>query len=138
MKRIINKIIFSVFVLVTFFAFNACMNNHKEGDGHHHGTEAETTTDEHEEENSAVLTDEQMKAVGIEIGMIEQKQLSATLKANGTLRVPNSNKANATSLFGGVIKSLHVEIGDFVTKGQVIATISNPHVILLQVEKLRL
>ncbi len=136
MKRIINKIIFSVFVLVTFFAFNACMNNHKEGDGHHHGTEAETTTDEHEEENSAVLTDEQMKAVGIEIGMIEQKQLSATLKANGTLRVPNSNKANVTSLFGGVIKSLHVEIGDFVTKGQVIATISNPQFIQLQEEYL--
>ena len=82
MKRIINNIVFSVLVLVAFFAFNACTNNHKEGDGHNHGTEAETTTDEHEEENVAVLTDEQMKAVGIEIGMIEQKQLSATLKAN--------------------------------------------------------
>lgn len=136
MKRIINNIVFSVLVLVAFFAFNACTNNHKEGDGHNHGTEAETTTDEHEEENVAVLTDEQMKAVGIEIGMIEQKQLSATLKANGGLRVPNSNKANATSMFGGVIKSLNVEIGDFVKKGQVIATISNPQFIQLQEEYL--
>ena len=136
MKRIINNIVFSVLVLVAFFAFNACTNNHKEGDGHNHGTEAETTTDEHEEENVAVLTDEQMKAVGIEIGSIEQKQLSATLKANGGLRVPNSNKANATSMFGGVIKSLNVEIGDFVKKGQVIATISNPQFIQLQEEYL--
>ncbi len=58
------------------------------------GTEAETTTDEHEEEeeNVAVLTDEQMKAVGIEIGSIEQKQLSATLKANGALRVPKQQQ----------------------------------------------
>ncbi|WP_068599330.1 efflux RND transporter periplasmic adaptor subunit [Vaginella massiliensis] len=138
MKRIINNIVFSVLVLVAFFAFNACTNNHKEGDGHNHGTEAETTTDEHEEEeeNVAVLTDEQMKAVGIEIGSIEQKQLSATLKANGALRVPNSSKANATSLFGGVIKSLNVEIGDFVRKGQVIATISNPQFIQLQEEYL--
>lgn len=136
MKRIINNIVFSVLVLVAFFAFNACTNNHKEGDGHNHGTEAETTTDEHEEENVAVLTDEQMKAVGIEIGMIEQKQLSATLKANGGLRVPNSNKANATSMFGGVIKSLNVEIGDFVKKGQVIGTISNPQFIQLQEEYL--
>ena len=138
MKRIINNLVFSVLVLVAFFAFNACTNNHKEGDGHNHGTEAETTTDEHEEEeeNVAVLTDEQMKAVGIEIGSIEQKQLSATLKANGALRVPNSNKANATSLFGGVIKSLNVEIGDFVRKGQVIATISNPQFIQLQEEYL--
>jgi cobalt-zinc-cadmium efflux system membrane fusion protein len=137
MKRIINNIVFSVFVLVAIFAFNACTNKHTEGDGHNHGTEAATTTDEHEhEENVAVLTDEQMKAVGIEIGIIEQKQLSATLKANGGLRVPNSNKANATSMFGGVIKSLNVEIGDFVRKGQVIATISNPQFIQLQEEYL--
>lgn len=137
MKRIINNIVFSVFVLVAIFALNACTNKHTEGDGHNHGTEAATTTDEHEEEeNVAVLTDEQMKAVGIEIGMIEQKQLSATLKANGGLRVPNSNKANATSMFGGVIKSLNVEIGDFVKKGQVIGTISNPQFIQLQEEYL--
>lgn len=136
MKRIINNIVFSVFVLVAIFALNACTNKHTEGDGHNHGTEAAKTTDEHEEENVAVLTDEQMKAVGIEIGMIEQKQLSATLKANGGLRVPNSNKANATSMFGGVIKSLNVEIDDFVKKGQVIATISNPQFIQLQEEYL--
>ena len=135
MKRIINNIVFSVFVLVAIFALNACTNKHTEGDGHNHGTEA-ATTDEHEEENVAVLTDEQMKAVGVEIGSIEQKQLSKTLKANGALRVPNSNKANATSLFGGVIKSLNVEIGDFVKKGQVIGTISNPQFIQLQEEYL--
>lgn len=135
MKRIINNIVFSVFVLVAIFALNACTNKHTEGDGHNHGTEA-ATTDEHEEENVAVLTDEQMKAVGVEIGSIEQKQLSKTLKANGALRVPNSNKANATSLFGGVIKSLNVEIGDFVRKGQVIGTISNPQFIQLQEEYL--
>lgn len=137
MKRIINKIAFSVIALVALLAFNACNNNkHTEDDGHNHGTEAEKTTDEHAEEAIAVLTDEQMKAVGVEVGMIEQKQLSATLKANGALRVPNSNKANATSLFGGVIKTLNVEIGDFIRKGQVIATISNPQFIQLQEEYL--
>ena len=138
MKRNINKIVIGVFILAAVVAFNACNNNekHSEGDGHNHDTEAETATDEHPDETVAVLTDEQMKAVGIEIGMIEQKQLSATLKANGSLRVPNSNKANATSLFGGVIKSLNVEIGAFVRKGQVIATISNPQFIQLQEEYL--
>lgn len=137
MKRIINNIVFSVFFLVIIFVFNACTNKHTEGDGHNHGGETETTTEEHqEEENVAVLTDEQVRAVGVEIGSIEQKQLSATLKANGALRVPNNNKANATSMFGGVIKSLSVEIGDFVKKGQVIAIISNPQFIQLQEEYL--
>ncbi len=138
MIRIINKIILSVFVLANLFAFSACSNKHTEGDGHNHGTVTEPATHGHEEENVAVLSPEQMKTVGIEIGSVEQKHLSATLKANGVLRVPNSNKANATSLFGGVIKSLHVEIGDFVKKGQVIATISNPEFIQLQEEYLNI
>lgn len=58
------------------------------------------------------------------------------MKANGFLRVPNTNKANATSLFGGIIKTLNVEIGDYVKKGQAIATISNPQFIQLQEEYL--
>lgn len=136
MKRIRNKLLFSVLVLTAVFAFNACNNKNSENDEQSQGTEAKTATDEHGEENVAVLTDEQIKAVGIEIGTIEQKPLSATMKANGSLRVPNSNKANATSLFGGVIKSLNVELGDFVKKGQAIATISNPQFIQLQEEYL--
>jgi len=137
MKHTINKFFFSLLIVgVLIFSFYACTNNHKEGDGHDHGTEAESVTDEHEEENVVTLTDEQIKTVGIEIGSIEQKQLSSAMNANGFLRVPNTHKANATSLFGGIIKALHVEIGDHVKKGQTIATISNPQFIQLQEEYL--
>ena len=136
MKRNINKLFFGVLIAGALISFYACTNNHKEGDGHNHDTPSETSSDEHEEENAVTLTDEQIKTVGIEIGSIEQKQLSATMKANGFLRVPNTNKANATSLFGGIIKTLNVEIGDYVKKGQAIATISNPQFIQLQEEYL--
>jgi len=74
--------------------------------------------------------------VGIQYGTIEQKQLTATLKANGALRVPNNNKANVTSFYGGVVKSINVQLGDFVKKGQLIATIANPQFIQLQEEYL--
>jgi cobalt-zinc-cadmium efflux system membrane fusion protein len=84
----------------------------------------------------ASLTAEQIKTVDIQYGTIEQKQLTAILKANGALRVPNNNKANATSLYGGVVKSINVQLGDFVKKGQVIATIANPQFIQLQEEYL--
>ncbi|STD55856.1 Cation efflux system protein CzcB [Empedobacter falsenii] len=50
--------------------------------------------------------------------------------------MPNNNKGNATSLYGGVIKMLNVQIGDYVKKGQVIATIANPQFIQLQEEYL--
>lgn len=80
----------------------------------------------------ASLTEEQMKAVGITLGSIEMKELTATIKANGQLRVPNNNKATVTSLYGGIIKTLNIQVGSSVKKGQVIATIANPEFIRLQ------
>lgn len=90
----------------------------------------------HQEEGVASLTSEQMKSVGIVLGPIEQKQLAGNLKVNGVLTVPNTNKANATSLFSGVIQTLKVQLGDQVKKGQVIATIANSAFIQLQEEYL--
>lgn len=101
--------------------------------------EKETHSETHNEEESSTittLTNEQIKEVGISFGKIEERDLTATIKANGTLRVPNNSKANATSLYGGVIKTLQVQLGDYVKKGQVIATIENPQFIQLQDEYL--
>lgn len=92
-------------------------------------------TEEHDDEapqSIASLTDEQIKSVGVTLGKIEMKELTSTIKANGALRVPNNNKATITSMYGGIIKTLNVQIGDFVRKGQVIASISNPEYIQLQ------
>ena len=100
-------------------------------------TEVKTEAPQTEEAPTiATLTEEQIKTVSIQLGAIEQKELTTTIKANGMLRVPNNNKANATSLYGGVIKTLNVQIGDYVKKGRVIATIANPQFIELQEEYL--
>ncbi|HBI88647.1 MAG TPA: efflux RND transporter periplasmic adaptor subunit, partial [Sphingobacterium sp.] len=99
------------------------------GYGHEHGAEEGAAT-------VAALTPQQIEAVGIKYGVVEMKELTATIKANGILSLPNSSKANATSLYGGVIKSINVQIGDYVRKGQVIATIANPQFIQLQEEYL--
>ncbi len=90
--------------------------------------------DEHENPNTATLTDEQMKSIGIELGNIEEKQLTASLKTNGLLKVPNQNKASVNSIYSGVIKSLLVQPGNVVRKGQTIATIANPEFIQAQSE----
>lgn len=87
-----------------------------------------------EEGNTATLTEEQMKSIGIELGSIEKKQLTASLRANGVLKVPNQNKASINSVYNGVIKTLLVQTGSPVAKGQVIATISNPQFIQVQEE----
>lgn len=105
-------------------------------------TTAETATteevheDEHANTNTAMLTEEQIKSIGIELGSIEEKQLTASLKTNGILQVPNQNKASVNSLYSGVIKSLLVQPGNYVRKGQTIATVANPDFIQAQSEYL--
>lgn len=93
--------------------------------------EEETHTEE-ASPNFVSLTELQMQTAGIELGSIEQKNLKNSIKANGLLSVPNQNKAFVTSVNSGVIKTLLIQPGDFVRKGQKVATIVNPDVAGLQ------
>ncbi len=95
-------------------------------------TEEVPHSEEHENTNMVMLSEEQLKSINIAIGSIEDKQLTASLKANGILQVPNQNKASISPVYSGVIKSILVQPGNPVRKGQVIATISNPDFIRAQ------
>lgn len=95
-------------------------------------TKEENNKTEGKSPGAATLTTEQMKTIGVELGVIEDKELTFSLKANGILRVPNQNKASVNSVYGGVIKSLLVQPGSVVSKGQTIATIGNPEFIQAQ------
>ena len=85
-----------------------------------------------ESPNSVSLTATQIKTAGIQFGNVEMKNLATAIKANGLLSVPNQNKALVTSVTSGIIRTLHVQPGNYVTKGQVIATILNPDIAQLQ------
>ena len=101
-------------------------------------TETTATTvhveeEHHEDEGNIVsLTEEQIRAVDIETAGLEQKNITATVKVSGTLEVPAQNKASVTSLFSGVIRSIHVHPGSYVRKGQVVARIANTEVAGIQ------
>lgn len=97
-------------------------------------TEEGEHEDEHANPNTATLTEEQMKSIGVELGVVEEKSLTSSLKANGVLRVPNQNKASVNSIYSGVIKSLLIQPGSRVSRGQTIATIANPEFIQAQSE----
>lgn len=89
-------------------------------------------TEHKEKENGLELSPEQMKSVGIETGPIEQKNLDAVVKANGQLAVPPQNKADVSTLSGGIIGNINVLEGQQVHKGQVLATIKNQELLKLQ------
>lgn len=97
-------------------------------------TETAKEEEQHEEAptNFVSLSNLQIKTAGIELGTIEKKNLKSSVKANGMLTVPNQNKALVTSVNNGVIKTLLIQPGSFVRKGQIIATIINPDVAQLQ------
>ena len=126
-----KNLIAIISIVATFMLLASCGNNNA-------SSNKEAATEEHHEEhenaNTATLNAEQMKSIKMQLGSIEKKQLTASLKANGILKVPNQNKASATSLLGGVVKSILVQPGNIVSKGQTIATIANTAFITLQEE----
>jgi len=128
-KIMSNKFIIIISIMATTVLLNSCGNKsvtaEHEGEEHH---------DEYENVLTATLTAVQMKSIGVELGSLEKKQLTASLKANGILKVPNQNRATATALMGGVIKSINIQTGSSISKGQTIATISNTSFITMQEE----
>lgn len=92
----------------------------------------------HEEAQSNVvsLTEEQIRTAGIALGQVELKNLQTSIRASGMLSVPNQNKGLVTTLYSGVIKTLLIQPGSYVRKGQVIATVVNPEIVEIQQELL--
>ncbi|MDP1800086.1 MAG: efflux RND transporter periplasmic adaptor subunit [Bacteroidota bacterium] len=128
-----KKLIIISITAITLFLLSC--GSKKEGENHSEEKEnSEEHHDEHENPSTAMLTAEQMKSIKIELGGIEKKQLTASLKANGILKVPNQNRASVTALLGGVVKSILVQTGNPVAKGQVVATIANTSFITMQEE----
>lgn len=78
------------------------------------------------------LTDAQYKSAGIELGKVEEKQISGTIKASGKLDVPPQQLVSVSVPLGGFLKNTELLQGSHVTKGQVIATIENLEFIQLQ------
>lgn len=120
--KFLKYIIYSLFFSFALFSCNTAINT-------------ETKEEESHEEESSTVTElslDQMKAVGMELGAVEMRNIANTEKINGFLRVPNSNKAVVTAIFAGIINSVRIQEGDYVKKGQIIATLSNPDYISTQ------
>lgn len=128
MKKLIINTITAIAFIATTFILPTCGSS-----GSKKVVSEETKTDTTKKETDiAEVTPEQMKAVGIEIGSIEQQNLTSVVKASGQLTVPPQNKAVVNALVGGVIRRINVIEGQQVSKGQVVVVIENPDFIRLQ------
>ncbi|HEU4788618.1 MAG TPA: efflux RND transporter periplasmic adaptor subunit [Flavobacterium sp.] len=116
-------------ILMIFFLFLglvSCKNNASE--------EAATNDSKGTvvEKSIVAFTDEQIKAIDLQLGNFEYKNLTTTLKINGKLSLPPQYQAQVSILTGGVVKNILVQEGEFVNAGKTLATIVNTEVIQLQ------
>lgn len=82
------------------------------------------------------LTEAQLKLIGLKLGKIESRTISATIKANGMLDVPPQNMVTVAAVLGGFVKQTDLLQGMQVKKGQVIAVMEDPAYIQMQQEYL--
>lgn len=87
-------------------------------------------------ETSVSLTDAQFKSAKIELGKLEKREISTTLKLNGKIDVPPQNMISVSMPLGGFLKSTKLLPGMHVKKGEVIATMEDQQYIQLQQEYL--
>lgn len=111
--------IFSFLLLLTL-SFS-CSNNQNGQESEH---------EEHEHNTDAiVLTQEQMKTVGISVGKLEKKQLNSVIHTNGQLQLNPQDIADVTSLLGGTLQKILVTEGQSVRAGQVVAYVENTEIV---------
>lgn len=113
------KNIVGIFVLLLLWS---CGNKEK--------TTEENVTDA--PENVLKLSDEQLKAFSLTNVEVQERQVTKTLKMNGTVEVPPQNLVSVSSALGGYVKSMKLLPGMYFRKGEVIATMEDNQFIQLQ------
>jgi len=78
------------------------------------------------------LSEAQYKASGIQLGSFEMKNLSEVIHANGYTKLPPQNQADVSVFTGGLIRSIDVIEGQYVRRGQRLATLESPEFTRLQ------
>jgi membrane fusion protein, heavy metal efflux system len=81
---------------------------------------------------SVTLTAEQFKTINLQVGKIESKNISESIKANGTLDVPPQNLVTIAAPIGGFVKHTELLQGMKVKKGQLLVTLAHQDYIQLQ------
>ena len=92
---------------------------------------------EHEEEvdfDHIPLTAKQVSTVDLKMGEAVEREMDATIDVKGSLVLRAQAMGDVASLMGGIVKSISVKEGQFVQKGQVVATVENTDVVSLQRE----
>ncbi|MCO6564725.1 MAG: efflux RND transporter periplasmic adaptor subunit [Apibacter sp.] len=87
---------------------------------------------ESQAQSALTLNEEQIKTNGIKFGKAKLRAMEFKIMVTGIIHALPQNKASVHSKVEGFIGKINYISGDYVRKGQVLATVSNPSFIILQ------
>jgi len=113
-----------IILLIFILAFSSCNGGKKPAE--------QAKAEEVIPENIVELREDQITLANIEMGTIDLKSMSGTLKVNGTVSVAPQNLATVCMPMGGFVKSTNLMPGNMVRKGQTLAILENQEFIDIQ------
>lgn len=116
-----------IIILSSFILLYACGSKQ---------TTEQTTDNAVVNETVITLTDAQLKNSQLQIGKLEERNISSIIKVNGKIDVPPQNMVSVSMPLGGYLKTTKLLPGMHVGKGEVIATMEDLQYIQLQQEYL--
>ena len=100
----------------------------------YHGEAADSSHEQHARADSSLageavqLPAESRDLVGIEVEKVTSRECRCTLKAMGKVLAPRPQTAIVSHAFPGRVAEVHVNIGDWVEKGQALVTLESAEV----------
>jgi membrane fusion protein, heavy metal efflux system len=92
---------------------------------------------EHTQENEVIPFDEaQIKRAGVVIARAEPRMMTSTTKLNGEIKFNEDRTAHVVPRLGGIVEKVSADMGQQVSKGQVLAVISSVQLAELRSELL--
>ena len=118
----------ALLIVLAAYLFSGCTADTAVSENNtHNPSDAEVEVHDHSSiEKIVELTPQQYKLTDIVLGDFQMKNMSEVLNVNGYTKLPPQNQADVSVHVGGLIKSIRVLEGQYVKKGQTIATLESP------------
>jgi cobalt-zinc-cadmium efflux system membrane fusion protein len=125
-------------IFIYCFLLVYLMDSCNSADSKKMGKNTDTTINDSVDQSKIVeLSQLQYQTIKVVLGKMEKKDLKSVVKANGYLKLPPQRFASVSTFMGGVVKNIYVIEGNYVKKGQVLATIEHPDFTRIQEEYLK-
>lgn len=92
----------------------------------------EITAENSANSNEIVINKQQFESEKMEIGTFIEHEFISFVKSNGMIDVPPENRAIVNTFMGGYVTKIPLLIGDYVKKGQFVASLTNTDFVEIQ------